>query len=155
MPAAADRTRGQHHKRLAVVTALALVLALAMAIGGMILPPGETLWHRLAAPDEDGAWRFVTIDGVDVRDDGYSLFIRWRAITGYHDGCNSCGFDGEAPAGSRTMMTCTLVDCAPRPHDPLFARFAHGDPVMAVRGDRLILTLPGHRAELVRAPEPD
>ena len=125
-----------------------------LAIGGTLLPPGETWWHIVAAPPEDGGWKFTTIDGVDVRNDGYSLGIRWGKITGYHDGCNGCGFDDDKPMGARDRsMMCTLVACPPSPHDELFGRFAFGAPAMKAEGDRLVLTLPGgHRAQLVRAP---
>ena len=144
-------SKGQHHKKLAWITAGGLGLALVAAIVDFSLPPGETLWHMVAAPPEDGGWKFVEIDGVDVREDGYSLGIRWGEITGFDDGCNSCGFDDEQPAGTlgRSMM-CTLQACEPRPNDELFARFAYGAPAMQVESDRLVLTLPGHRAVLVR-----
>ncbi len=147
-----ERQPVQHHKTLAIVTLTGLALALVVAVAGLALPPGETLWHLVAAPQEDGGWTFVTIDEVDVREDRYAIGIRWGVIRGFHDGCNSCGFADSEPAGARERLwTCTLVGCAPGPHDPLFARFVSGNPAMLVRGDRLILTLPGHRAELVRA----
>lgn len=144
--------KGQHHKRLAWITAGGLAVAATAAIADIALPPGETLWHLIAAPAEDGAWIFETIDGVDVSGDGYSLGIRWGRITGFNDGCNSCGFDDELASGApNRSLVCTLQACADRPNDILFGRFAYGSPAMAVRGERLILTLPGHRAELVRA----
>ena len=147
-----ERRSAQHHKKLAIVTFAGLALALIVTMAGIALPPGETLWRLVAAPEEDGGWTFVTIDGADVREDGYSIGIRWSEITGFHNGCNSCGFTDDKPAGSADRpMTCTLVACPPRPHDPLFGRFAFGDPVMRFEGERLILSLPGHRAELVRA----
>ncbi|MBY6216865.1 hypothetical protein [Qipengyuania aquimaris] len=143
---------GQHHRRLAWITAGGLALALVFGISGVALPPGETLWHLIAAPEEDGGWKFETIDGVDVRKDGYSLGIRWGRIVGFHDGCNGCGFDDELPSGAPDrMLVCTLQACPERPNDILFGRFAYGSPEMEVNGERLILTLPGHRAELVRA----
>lgn len=146
-------SKGQHHKRLAWITAGGLGIALVAAIVDFSLPPGETLWHMVAAPEEDGGWKFVEIDGVDVREDGYSVGIRWSEITGFNDGCNSCGFDGDEPAGTlgRSMM-CTLQACEQQPNDELFARFAYGTPEMQVEGERLVLTLPGHRAVLVRKP---
>lgn len=137
------------------MTLAGLVLAAALAIGGIALPRGQTLWHLVAAPEEDGGWRFVTIDGVDVTADRYALGVHWGKITGFDDGCNSCGYSDDKPSGARDrMMTCTLVKCEPKPHDLLFHRFASGDPKMTVRDQRLILTLPGHQAELVRtSPE--
>jgi len=144
----------QHHKTLAIVTAAGLFCALIAVVGVIMLPPGETWWHLVAAPPEDGAWKFNRIDGVDVRDDGYALGVRWGEIRAFDDGCNSCSFDDDKPMGSadRRMMMCTLVACPAKPNDALFARFAHGAPAMRANGDRLTLTLRGHRADLVRVP---
>lgn len=146
--------RGQHHRPLAAITLGGLALAAVVALSGIALPRGETLWHRLAAPAEDGAWRVVTIDGADVTGTGYAVGIRWSRITSFHDGCNSCGIAEKPPHGDRggRMTTCTLVGCPPRRHDALFYRFVSGAPRMEVRGDRLTLTLAGHKAELIRSP---
>ena len=130
------------------------MLAALLGIGAAAIPGPGGLWYAIAKPEVDGGWRFVEINGVDVRKDGYSLGIRWGEITGFHDGCNGCGFDDELPSGSpnRSMM-CTLVACEEKPHDRLFWPFAHGDPAMEVAGDRLILRLDGSRAMLERAGE--
>lgn len=148
-------SRSQHHRRLAWLTAGGLGIALVAVIVDVTLPPGETLWHMVAAPEEDGGWKFVEIDGVDVSDGGYSLGVRWGEISGFHDGCNSCGFeDLDQPRGAlERSMICTLQACEEKPNDVLFARFAFGTPQMRVENDRLILTLPGHRAVLVRPPK--
>ena len=143
-------SRGQHHKRLAWVTAGGLGIALVASIAGIALPPGETLWHLVAAPQEDGNWRFVRIDGIDVTAENYSIGIRWGELDGYYDGCNSCGISSEAE-GIYYMRTCTLQACAEQPNERLFRRFLSKDVVMRPDGDRLILTIPGHRAELVRS----
>lgn len=132
-----------------------LAIGLVLAIAPIVLPPGETLWHRIAAPDEDGRWQFRTIDGVDVSEGGYSVYVRWSEIAAFHDGCKSCGFTGENyPGTRRRMLTCDAIECNPQPMDAAIARFVHGAPTMGVRGDHLILILPGHRAELVRKPRP-
>ncbi|MBX7539644.1 hypothetical protein [Qipengyuania sphaerica] len=140
---------GQHHKGLAWVTAGGLAVAVIAAIGGIAMPPGETLWHLIAAPEEDGGWDFVRIDGIDVTDENYSIGIRWSEIVGYHDGCNSCGVSGESE-GIYHMRTCTLQACAEQPNERLFRLFLASNVRMLPAGDRLFLTVPGHRAELVR-----
>lgn len=120
-------------------------------IGTLALPPGESWWHILAAPEEDGHWRVITIDGADVRPSGYSLHVRWGRITGFHDGCNGCGFQDDRQAGSRDRrMICTLVACPRQPRDPVFFRIVGGAPAMAPNGDHLVMTVGPHRAELVR-----
>lgn len=124
-------------------------MALVVAIAGIAMPPGETLWHLFAAPEEDGSWHFVSIDGVDVREMGYSAHLRWGEIIGWDDGCNDCGFsDSNNP--SRGVI-CTLQACTELPTDRLFRLWPNSNPEVLLRGDRLILTIPGHRAELVRS----
>lgn len=137
-------TDGQHNKTLAWFTASGLAIALIAGIVGLMVPPGETIWHMVAAPEVDGNWRFATIDGRDVRDAGYGIGIRWGEISGWNDGCNECGFSDDGG------MICTLQLCSPRPEDRLFARFRASRPRYRIEGDRLVLTIPGLRAELVR-----
>ena len=143
-------SRGQHHSKLAWITAGGLAVAMVIGIGGIAMPPGETLWHLIAAPEEDGSWRFVRIDGIDVTAESYSVGIRWGEIVGYHDGCNSCGISDEGE-GIYHMRTCTLQACAEQPNEQLFRRFLVSDVRMEATGDRLVMTVPSHRAELVRA----
>ena len=143
-------SRGQHHSKLAWITAGGLAVAMVIGIGGIAMPPGETLWHLIAAPEEDGSWRFVRIDGIDVTAESYSVGIRWGEIVGYHDGCNSCGISDEGE-GIYHMRTCTLQACAEQPNERLFRRFLTKDVRMEATGDRLVLTTTGHRAELVRS----
>lgn len=121
------------------------------ALGPIALPPGETWWHLIAAPEEDGAWRFVSIDGEEVSRNGYSVGIRWGRITGYHNGCNACGFQDDRPAGSPDrQLVCTLAACAEQPADAGFNRLFHGTPSIQVNGDELAMRVPGHQAKLVR-----
>lgn len=112
----------------------------------IFIPHNETLWHLIAAPQEDGAWRFRIIDGRDVSNVGYAVRVHWGEIVGWYDGCNECGRSEDGG-----MMTCTLQACVAYPSDPLYRLFAQGRPAMSLRGDSLILTVPGHRAVLDRA----
>ena len=136
--------RGQHHKGLAGVTLAGLAVATVLAIGGIAIPQGETVWHLIAAPEVDGLWQFVSIDGVDVREANYSMGLRWGKIISWNNGCNACGWgdDGE--------RICTLALCIERPSDRLFQLWPRSRPAIRIKGDRLFLTIPGHRAELVR-----
>ncbi|WP_375289652.1 hypothetical protein [Qipengyuania sp.] len=130
-----------------------LALALASFAVTMAMQPGETLWHAIAAPAEDGAWAFTSIDGTDVSQARYSLSIRWGRIEGFFNGCNSCGFSDDKPSGSKErMLTCTMQWCPTTPRDALAQRFMYGNPDMQMEGDRLLVTLPGHHAELIRKP---
>ena len=100
----------------------------------------------IAAPEEAGLWQFVSIDGVDVRKANYSVGLRWGRIRSWNDGCNACGWGDE---GERI---CTLALCIERPTDRLFHLWPRSKPTIRVKGDPLFLTIPGHRAELVRKP---
>ncbi len=108
------------------------VLAVAVDIS---VPHGETLWHLIAAPQEDGRWVFSTIDGIDISESGYGLRTRWGEIEGRFSGCGSIW--GEA-------------SCVETPYQTLLRRMQAEDVRIALVGDRLIATAPGHRAVLVR-----
>lgn len=140
-------SRGQHHKRLAWVTGVGLGIAAVAGFSDAILPHGETLWHLVAGPEEDGLWEFQSIDGRDVSSVGYSVRVHWGEVGGGYNGCNSCSI---AEDGARI---CTLQACAEHPTDALYRHFIRGPYGMEVDGDRMILTVPGHRAILYRSSE--
>ena len=143
-------SRGQHHRGLAIVTAAGLGIAALVGLSGVVLPRGESLWHMIAGPEVDGNWRFVSVDGVDVSTGGYTLGILWGKVTGYTDGCNSCGISFEE-RGIYHMRTCTLQACEEKPTDALVRGFFQREPgPMEVVGDRLVITRGGSRAVLVR-----
>lgn len=138
---------GQHHKRLALLTAAGLCIAAIAGISGAIMPRGETLWHLIAAPEEDGLWQFESIDGTNVKSIGYSVRIRWGAVGEWYDGCNYCGQSDE---GHRI---CTLQACIERPTDGLYRSFVERTRTIRVDGDSMVMTIPGHRAVLRRFTE--
>ena len=139
--------RGQHHPKLAWAVGGGLLVAGIAALASATIPHNETLWHLIAAPQEDGLWRFERIDGRDVSGFGYSVRVHWGEVSGWYNGCNYCGTSGEG------MTICTLQACVEQPSDRLYFRFSRESPQMRVDGDRMVLTLPGHRAELVRFTE--
>ena len=142
-----DPLRGQHHGRLALLTAAGLVIAALAGLSSSVWPEAG-LWHAIAAPDEDGNWRFVSINGRDVRDAGYGVTIRWGEPVGWDNGCNDCGMvDVDDPSQG---MVCTLQACAEQPFDHLYRRFPGKKPAIELRGDTLILSVYGHRAILIR-----
>ena len=49
-------------------------------------------------------------------------------------------------------MICTLQACVEQPYDRLYFRYPVA-PQMRVDGDRMVMSGPGHRAELVRFTE--
>ena len=139
--------RGQHHLRLAWVTGAALVIAAIVMIANVVMPRDESLWHFVAAPAEDGLWQFQTIDGTDVSHVGYSVKVHWGEMYPWYNGCNSCGM---ADDGARV---CTLQACAEKPFDRRYQLITRGRPTISVDGDRMVMTVPGHRAVLFRYTE--
>ena len=139
--------RGQHHKGLAWATAAGLCLAAVAGALSVALPPDETLRHFIAAPPEDGLWEYRTIDGRDVSSVGYSIRVHWGEVSQWYNGCNYCGTSDDGG------QVCTLQACIERPSDRLYYRFLQGPYSMEVEGDRMILTVPGHRAVLQRFTE--
>lgn len=101
----------------------------------------------VAAPEENGSWHFVNIDGVDVRNAGYSIGLRWGKISSWHNGCNLCGTTSDGGA------ICTWQACEAFPADRLFSIWPRSYPNIELKGDHLVLTLLGHRAQLVRAQQ--
>ena len=140
-------SRGQHNKWLAWMTAAGLGIAAFAGLGGVLMPQGETLWHLIAGPEEDGLWRFQAIDGTDVSHVGYSIRLHWETMSEWYDGCNYCGSSED---GARI---CTLQACIERPTDRLYRLFLRGPHELSVEGDRMVLSVPGHRAVLRRFAE--
>ena len=139
--------RGQHHIGLAIATACGLALAIFAVLIDFATPEGETLWHMVAAPAEDGLWSFHSIDGHDVSAVGYSVRVHWGEVSEWYNGCNHCGTSDEG------NLICTLQACVEQPYDRLYFRFSRGTPRMRVEEDRMVMTVPGHRAQLVRFTE--
>ena len=138
--------RAQHHSKLAWVVGGGLLIAGVAGLASATMPHGETLWHLIAAPEEDGLWRFERIDGRDVSSVGYSVRVRWGELSEWYNGCNYCGTSEDG-------LICTLQACVEQPYDRLYFRFSRGSPQMRVDGDRMVMSGPGHRAELVRFTE--
>ncbi len=94
----------------------------AMGLAGLLLTFGLVLYVAsggldwVFAPEEDGSWRAITIDGRPVADEGYTILIRSGQVIAGFDGCNSWHYEdaSTAPDGSRSIMT-TLAGCAKTP----------------------------------------
>lgn len=109
----------------------------------------------LLAPDEDGSWRTVSIDGRTVADREFVIGISDRRVSGGIDDCNSWGFEEEdppKPPDERIIVT-TLALC-PDEQDPArraYRVIANSDPLPWLRPDgSLLLAAGGHQALLRR-----
>lgn len=67
--------------------------------------------QRLTAPEVDGAWAAVSIDGRPAPWREWRISVERGKVAGGRDGCNDWGFDEpEVEGGERTIVT-TLVGC--------------------------------------------
>ena len=139
-----ERPRSQHHKRLAWLTAAVLGIAATAGLCSVLLPRNDRLIYRLTAPDLDGEWRFV---GPRAR---YMLRIREGEIVGGYDGCNAWGFSQTLDDTGERMVVSDAQGCNPKPFHDTYRRFAFGNPHFELEGDALVVSVPDHRAVLVR-----
>ena len=145
--------RGQHHRALAWLIAGGLGVAAVTVLSTLFLP-GDSLWHAVAAPEEDGTWQFTTIDGRDVGSVGYNVHIRWGEVVAGRDGCNNWGEDGAnvLDNGDR-IITIDLQECPPGPWDGAYWLLTQSTATMRMEGEHLILHDEPHRGQLRRAAE--
>lgn len=137
----------QHHRRLAILTSIGLVVAAVAAASAVLLPPGETLLHLATASDVDGEWRFAESPGR------YTIVIRDGEIVGGFDGCNAWGFAEERAADGSRMVVSDAQGCEPQPFDETYRLFAFGTPGFTVQDENLLATVGGKRERLVRVAE--
>ncbi|TFI59458.1 hypothetical protein E2493_04505 [Sphingomonas parva] len=135
---------GGRNWRIVFVAAL-LLGALLLSLLGLTDPSGRWRpWIALLAPEEDGSWLAVTIDGRPA--EGFRVSITGGRVAGGRDGCNDWAFAAPDPSGGRTIDT-ILVACPE--DDPLresYWRLVQEGHV-ALRGDgRLRLAGDGHQA---------
>lgn len=97
--------RGRRRRTAAALVILLLTLGIGHALATGTLKP------RLIAPDEDGGWGALRIDGRPVPSSEYTIFIRDGRIEGGRDGCNSWGYTDDPPGPGERMILSTLVEC--------------------------------------------
>ncbi|MAW91206.1 MAG: hypothetical protein CL575_04140 [Altererythrobacter sp.] len=143
--------RGQHHRALAWLIAGGLGVAAVTVLSTLFLP-GDSMWHAVAAPEEDGTWQFTTIDGRDLRAVGYNVHIRWGKVVAGRDGCNNWGEDGaNVLDNSDRIITIDLQECPPGPLDEAYWLLTQPTATMRMEGEHLILHDEPHWGQLRRA----
>ena len=145
--------REQHHRALAWLIAGGLGVAAVTVLSTLFLP-GDSLWHAVAAPEDDGTWQFTTIDGRDVESVGYNVHIRWGKVVAGRDGCNNWGEDGAnvLDNGDR-IITIDLQECPPGPLDEAYWLLTQPTATMRREGKHLIFHDEPNRGKLRRAAE--
>lgn len=134
----------QHHRRLAILTSIGLVVAAVAAASAVLLPPGETLLRLVTAPEVDGEWRFAGAPGR------YTVVIRDGEIVGGFDGCNAWGYSDERAPNGKRMVVSDAQGCEPRRFDETYRLFSFGTPGFTVQDENLLATVAGKRERLVR-----
>lgn len=129
------------------------LLALLIGLGLVHAAHEGRIVQRLTAPEVDGAWAAVSIDGRPVSWREWRISVARGKVAGGRDGCNDWGFDEpEVEGGERTIIT-TLVGCAE--DDPVrkaYWALTLADPAsLELRTDgKLRIVAAGHEALLRR-----
>jgi heat shock protein HslJ len=103
------------YRRRQARTGLAL-LGLLLGLGLVQAGHDLRLVGRLTAPETDGAWAAVSIDGRPVSWRQWRLSVTGGKVSGGRDGCNDWGFSEPEVEGGERMINMTLVEC---PDDPV------------------------------------
>lgn len=67
--------------------------------------------QRLTAPEVDGTWAAVAIDGWAVPWGEWRFWVERGKVAGGRDACNAWGFDKPVVEGGPPTITTTLVGC--------------------------------------------
>jgi hypothetical protein len=98
------------YRRLQARTGLAL-LGLLIALGLVQAGHDLRIVRRLTAPEVDGAWAAVSIDGRAVSWREWRIAVTDGKVAGGRDGCNEWGFDEPEVEGGERTITTTLAGC--------------------------------------------
>lgn len=102
-----DQTAYRRRQARIALALLALLLALGMVQAGNDF----RIVQRLTAPEVDGAWAAVSIDGRPVSWREWRISVTGGKVAGGRDGCNDWGFDEPEVEGGERMIVTTLVGC--------------------------------------------
>jgi hypothetical protein len=134
---------------------------LLLGLGIVQIGQTERVVQRLTAPEADGSWTAVTIDGRAVAPGAWRLSVERGRVSGGRDDCNDWGYQ-EAEEGRSRLIVSTLVGC--REDDPVrrayWAMATAEDAALMLGGDgTLRLAARGHeglfrRCRWMREPPP-
>ncbi len=102
----------QLSRQNATIGVVVLLLAAALLLMVASVLGRSELWSRLFAPEADGNWAGVSIDGRGVAPQQYRIVILDGEVSGGRDGCNDWSYDDEgADEKGGRRITSTLVGC--------------------------------------------
>jgi hypothetical protein len=108
----------------------------------------------LLAPDEDGSWQMVLVNGQNVARREFVVGIGARRVVGGLDDCNSWGFEEQdrgKPVTERMIVTTLALCPEDDPARRAYRMITMSEPVPRLRPDgSLELAARGHRAILRR-----
>lgn len=87
------------------------LLGLLIGLGLVQAAHDGRIVERLTAPEVDGIWAAVSIDGRPVPWREWRFSVTRGKIAGGRDGCNDWGFDEPEVEGGERMIVTTLVEC--------------------------------------------
>lgn len=97
------------------------LLALLVGIGLVQAGHDARIVERLTAPEVDGVWAAVTVDGRPVPWGEWRVAIRWGKVAGGRDGCNVWSFAEPEVDGGERMIHTTLAGCPE--DDPVYKAY--------------------------------
>ena len=142
-------------RRQRLSTAIALTFLMAalvmMALGFSGARRPQDLWEAIFAPETDGSWTAVRIDGRPIEPERYRIGVSAGKVSGGRDDCNDWAYEGEPDEKGEQMINTTLVGCPEG--DPM--REAYWalvyDPKIELNPDgKLRVQGQGHEAILIR-----
>ncbi|HEX8307830.1 MAG TPA: hypothetical protein VF645_05360 [Allosphingosinicella sp.] len=126
------------------------LLGLLIGLGLLLAAHEARIVYRLTAPEVDGAWAALSIDGRPVHWREWRISVARGKVAGGRDGCNDWGFDEPEVEGGERMIVTTLVGCPE--DDPVrkaYWALALADPVALDLGKDGTLRLSGRGHEAV------
>jgi hypothetical protein len=98
------------YRRRQAGTGMAL-LGLLLGLGLVQAGHDSRIVQRLTAPEVDGAWAALSIDGRPAQWREWRISVSGGKVAGGRDGCNDWGFDEPEVEGGERTITTTLVGC--------------------------------------------
>lgn len=135
------------YRRRQARTTLAL-LALLIGLGIVQAGHDSRIVQRLTAPETDGTWSAVSIDGRAVSWREWRIAVTAGKVAGGRDGCNDWAFTEPEVEGGEPMINTTLVECLEEdPARKAYWRLANAqDPPQRLDDGRLRLAAGRHEA---------
>jgi hypothetical protein len=84
---------------------------LLLGLGIVQVGQTERVVQRLTAPEVDGSWIAMTIDGRAVAPGAWRISVERGRVSGGRDDCNDWGYQEPEEQGGQRTIASTLVGC--------------------------------------------